>query len=81
MCVAQLDQWEGRADKTVWARKRRVPGETGRVDICGEGGKSLLLAIVTRTDGPTSKERIDYVRLRLVRGGVPVNNASSDTKD
>lgn len=37
----------------IWALKRRVPGEKGRVDICGKG---QLLAIVTRTDGPTSKE-------------------------
>jgi hypothetical protein len=66
----------GKAGKVVWTLKGRNPEESGRVDICGEGGKSLLLAIVTRTDGPTSKERNDYVRLRLDRGGVPANNAS-----
>lgn len=43
-----------------------------------------LLAIVTRTNGPTSKERNDYVRLRLDRGEVADNDASKldrDTKD
>ena len=69
MCCA-IRSVRGEGGQGVWALKRRNPEESGRLDICGEGGKGLLLAIVTRTDGPTSKERNDYVRLRLDRGGV-----------